>query len=356
VTAPFTRARVEAGLVSAGVTCRSLERAAGWLLAAPSLGARVMGLGAGEENALWTAADPAAGEWNAGGQRTWLGPEAGPRGFFFRGGGEWAVPAALDPGSYREAPADGWDLCFASRARLAAADGEGFDLTIRRLLALEECSAPAGARAVRLRFRHELMNAGESPIPPRIGLWSIIQCPAARRGTIIIPVVPGPGEPLRPYFTDLPRKRVRSEDGIVCLESLGGVKYKAGVPALRAGEDVGQGRIAHVRPARSGTGWIVVAARFAVDARGVYVDKPAHDGPDGSGNGDPIQAYNSPETGARAFAEIECHAPASGLAPGQSCGHDISITAAECGTDAALAALLTREISPACTPAMLFRE
>ena len=60
--------------------------AGGWALVVPKLAARVLGAGLGERNAFWVS--PALErcleglDWNAGGQRTWLAPELGPRGFF----------------------------------------------------------------------------------------------------------------------------------------------------------------------------------------------------------------------------------------------------------------------------------
>jgi hypothetical protein len=98
-----------------------------------------------------------------------------------------------------------------------------------------------------------------------------------------------------------------------------------------------------------------VSAGFTVEPEGVYVDKPSCEGRDAEGNGDAIQAYNSPETGEWAFAEIECHAPALRLEPGQAQAFDIDITVAE-SSDAGLAELLRREVSPACAPDLLFQE
>jgi hypothetical protein len=68
--------------------------------------------------------------------------------------------------------------------------------------------------------------------------------------------------------------------------------------------------------------------RFAVDPSGTYVDKASHVVPGAPANGDAAQIYCDAGTGDLAFCEIEAHAPAPLLAPGESQGQDISITVA----------------------------
>jgi hypothetical protein len=360
VRAPVTREELAGRLASGGVGYRVLESGGGWALVAPSLGARVLGAGAGAENAFWTAcafgasagaSAPGAG-WNAGGQRTWLAPEAGPGGFFLRPDGAWVVPPALDPGAYRETDVPGWPCSYRNELSLSRQDGESFALEITRSVA---AGPPAAAGGIRIRLRHELTNRGENAIPGAIGLWSIIQLPAERRGSTLIPVRRGPGAAFRPYFTEVPSGSVREGHGVVALESLGGRKYKMGVSAERAEFAPGRGLIAHVRPARRNRGWILVCMSFPVEAGGPYVDKPSYEGAGAESSGDAIQAYNSPETGEEAFAEIECHAPSRRLAPGQAQAFEIDVTIAEC-SDAALPELLRREVSPLYAQEILFRE
>ncbi len=99
--------------------------------------------------------------------------------------------------------------------------------------------------------------------------------------------------------------------------------------------------IAFLRRARLGDArapWILTAQRFAVDPAGTYLDKPeppsgaaatgSASGTAALGNGDAAQAYNDPGTGDWAFCEIEAHAPAVELLPGESQAADIEILVA----------------------------
>jgi hypothetical protein len=104
-----------------------------WAVVVPRLGARILGAGVGDQNALWVSpfldACLEGRDWNAGGQRTWLAPEAGPRGLFGRSEQEWKVPPPLDPGSYRRMSADATGrrhIAIAMRT-LVAADGRYVD-------------------------------------------------------------------------------------------------------------------------------------------------------------------------------------------------------------------------------------
>jgi hypothetical protein len=67
------------------------------------------------------------------------------------------------------------------------------------------------------------------------------------------------------------------------------------------------------------------------DPNRAYVDTPASSGHAASPNGDAAQAYCDAGTGGLAFCEIESHAPAPFLAPGESEAQDIQISIARLG-------------------------
>jgi hypothetical protein len=70
-----------------------------------------------------------------------------------------------------------------------------------------------------------------------------------------------------------------------------------------------------------------VGFQFPVDPDGVYLDRPpAAIGEHGPG--DAVQAYNDPGLGALAFSEIEAHAPAMALGPGERQEFEIVMTVA----------------------------
>ena len=187
--------------------------------------------------------------------------------------------------------------------------------------------------ALVLDFRHELRNAGASTIDRRVGLWSILQLPCEEAGTVLFSLNPklrGAEARLRPYFVAPPPGVMGSADQAAWLRVEGGRRYKVGLAA----EDAA-GTVLHVRRSREGEGnsYLLVVMSFAVQADGVYLDKPAHSGPEALRNGDAVQAYNDPGRGELAFCEIEAHASAALLEPGESCIADIEVTIARLGGD-----------------------
>jgi hypothetical protein len=184
-----------------------------------------------------------------------------------------------------------------------------------------------------IRFRHELLNTGTETLDARIGLWTPLQLPNAEGGTIffgLTEAVRGSVSSLRPYFTTPPPGAVGASGRLAWLRVKGGERYKVGLPASASA-----GSIACVRRSRTPTNdhnsYLLVALRFAVDPDGTYLDKPDHSGAGAALNGDAAQAYNDPGTGDLAFCEIEAHAPAPRLAPGESSGAELSIIIARLG-------------------------
>lgn len=301
-----------------------------WMAATPSLGARIIGAGVDEENLLWTAEHFSTAGWahggNAGGARTWIAPEGGGRGFFCSTDiSRWAVPHEIDPGDYASCPAEqGW-LSFRSAFTATAADGASFPLEITRSMRMGPVDAGGSAdslRAARISFRHEIRNRGSTSIDGRVGLWCVVQVPSEAPATIIIPVKGGttPGC-VRPYFVRLPDGILRVSDNLVLLKAHGGLKYKIGVHASAA-----TGRMSFVRPSRALSRWTALSLSFPVDPRGAYLDEPWFGPGSGSGEGDAVQAYNDAGTGECAFSEIEVHAPAARLEPGEPQSFEIAMT------------------------------
>jgi len=339
-----------------GIEHRSVTAGDGWMIVAPPLGARILGAGIGEENLLWTAPGFSTRGWsdggNVGGARTWIAPEGGPHGFFFSTDGErWDVPRELDPGDYRPAPAEeGW-VSFRNVFTARSADGTSYPVAITRSMCFEELAsaqAPGRTSAVQILFRHEIENTGSAPIDRRLGLWCIVQVPSEKTGTILIPLRDGaPADSVHPYFAELLTGVLRTSGRTVLLKALGGQKYKIGVSAPAA-----TGGIAFVRPSRTGKGWILVSLAFAVDRSGVYLDRPSHEPEAESSGGDAVQAYNDPGEGELAFSEIEAHAPAVRLGPGQRQSFHIEMTIAA-RPEHEIMEYIQRDVAPGVTPSDL---
>ena len=281
-------------LEASRIAYETLDSGRCWMIVAPALAARIMGAGIGEENAFWVPPVISTRGWNeggnAGGQRTWIAPEGGIAGFFFSAdGARWDVAPGLDPGSYRAMP------------------------------------APAGT-ILRIRFRHELGKAGSIPLERRIGLWSLIQLPCEEQGVIFI----AGGRAPRLYFGELPAMGTGDAGRVVWLRVRGGTRFKAGMSPSDFARTMGFARRARV-PENGLTPIILTTMSGDSDPNRAYVDTPASSGHAASPNGDAAQAYCDAGTGGLAFCEIESHAPAPFLAPGESEAQDIQISIARLG-------------------------
>ena len=305
-----TRTELIRLLHAKGVEHQLLETpAGGWALVVPALGARVLGAGLGERNALWVS--PAlercleGKDWNAGGLRTWLAPELGPRGFFGREEGDWAVHPALDPGAYRLVENRPSETLCRGECRISSADGTRYHLRIERQAEIGDL--PRGA--VRLSLRHRLRNLGPAAIGAGAGLWSILQLPCQPEGTMLLPDVP-----YRPYFSAPPADWVSRQEGKLQVRTAPGRRWKIGQRP-----DGPEALLVHRR--QEAAGQVRVEVRWPVSPEALYLDKPLAE----PGLGDALQAYNSPLDGREAFCEMECHAPAVSLAPGQEEGQSVEI-------------------------------
>jgi hypothetical protein len=341
-----TKSELIALLERSGLAYDRLESGSSWLIVAPALAARIMGAGIDEENAFWVPPALSARGWgdggNAGGQRTWIAPEAGPAAIFFSAdGSRWEVPFALDPGRYESVPAArrGF-LGYRSELTLGAADGASYPIVLTRSMGLRAAAPDWPENMLRLTFRHELKNSGGSLIDGRLGLWSILQLPCETPAKVLFGLSAGAGggaspsggaSPLRPYFAALPEGVAGSAGRLAWLKAGGDAKCKVGLPAADSG-----GSIAFVRRSRipgSAGPFLLTAIIFTVDPAAAYLDKPIHSGAEAARNGDAAQAYNDPGRGEFAFCEIEAHAPAPRLAPGESSGAEMEIIVARVESD-----------------------
>lgn len=314
-----TRARLQASLERHRLGYELLRTAAGaWAVVVPRLGARILGAGVGPRNALWV--NPSLGvclkgeDWNAGGQRTWLAPELGPHGLFGGSEREWRVPPALDPGDYRRIGAGEAGLRYRCRLELHPACGSPLRLSIERALELEDLrDVPGGVRGLRIRFEHALINETTRRLEAEVGLWSILQAPALSEAGVLLD-----SSHWRLCYGELPAEAIQNAGGRTLLRVPPGRRFKIGLPG--GGPEAA---LAYTRPVGRSGRRLAVVLRTPAQPQGRYVDRP----PDYSGGpGDVLQVYNSPLAGSRAFCELECHAPAPVLAPGEGRGWPVEIS------------------------------
>ncbi len=318
----FTQTDLADLIKRSGMIAENLESGRAWLIVVPELAARIMGAGIDEENAFWVAPDISR-RWehggNPGGQRTWLAPEGGPSGFFFSSEGVWSVPVEIDPARYAPVPAGSGLRSYRADMEARAADGSYYSITVTRSMSLEQRSSPWG-NVLLVRFRNELANRGSVPLDRRIGLWNLIQLPCDDEGIVFIA-----GDPsLRAYHGRLPTVNEGASGRMAWIRVSGGSRFKAGISPCDFG-----GTMGFVRRSRLGGSHedplILTAMAWHADPEATYVDLHPESGPLASRNGDAAQIYGDAGNGDMAFCEIEAHAPAPLLSPGQSQSIDIAI-------------------------------
>jgi len=294
---------------SATVRMHELESPGGTAVVVPAWGGRILFLGTGEANALWTSPDfRNNGLWpaNYGGCRTWFSPEGGPKGIYFSSDWKnWQCPPAMDPGTYRIVGESGpGRIAMENMFEAVANDGTVYRLQMDRLVeVVPPAVRAAGVDCMSLRFTHSYCNLADKTIEQEIDLWHLVQVPP--RGTILVPMNDRSEPPYRNYFEPIPGERVALAGSVLSVAIDGARRYKLGIPQTRT-----TGAIAYVRAADGRANLLL--KRFAVEAQGVYADRPQADP---FTNGDPVQLYNHMTGGAEGFGEIECHSPAVHLPP-----------------------------------------
>lgn len=273
-------------------------------LVVPKFGARILAVSIGGENLFWTHPDILKGR---GGQRTWISPEGGPKGFIFRkdwkGNRDFSM---MDPGDYEIILfEENEHLILKNSFKIRSNDGnENYSLSVTREMGFAEdpLGNDSGAKDLDyeylgIDFVHKLKNNSQSFLDRVLALWCLIQIPP--KGTMIVPVQQVGEQAWRGnYFEPIPKEFVYANPGSFSYFIHGSQRYKVGVTPQSA-----KGAIGYISKTRDGNHFLVLMT-FPVKPEGHYVDKPKSEQ---NTNGDAIQIYSHLEKGNLAFGELECH-------------------------------------------------
>lgn len=289
----------------------------------PKFGARILATSLGGKNLFWTHPDVLLGQ---GGQRSWVSPEGGDKGFLFKA--DWTGNrdfSMMDPGDYERVYPDVEDnyIRFQNSFRTISNDGKhNYDLTLTRCFDFEE--DPLLGRAdfegldyqyLGIDFMHALKNNSDELLDQILDLWCLIQVPP--KGTMVVPVEDVSDEAWRGnYFEPIPDKYVKANPDSFSYFIHGSRRYKVGVRPESSKGIIGyifdtDGEIASL-----------VFMTFPVKSEARYVDRPKVEQ---ETNGDAIQIYSHLEEGPLAFGELECHSWGLMLEPGGEVGFPIKI-------------------------------
>ncbi len=291
-------------------------------LVVPKFGARILAVSVGGENLFWTHPDILKGQ---GGQRSWVSPEGGAKGFIFRpdwkGNRDFSI---MDPGNYKVSFfKENEHLALHNTFKTASNDGqEKYDLTLTREVRHEEDPLKNDPEFngldynyLGINFVHKLKNNGEAIHDRILGLWCLIQIPP--KGTMIVPVHEVKREAWRDtYFEPIPSEYVKANAGSFSFYIQGSQRYKVGIRP-----ESSKGIICYLSKAKSGD-FFMVFMIFPVMPEGRYVDRPKQEQ---ETNGDAIQLYSHLEKRPYAFGELECQSWGLDLQPGAEQAFPIKI-------------------------------
>jgi hypothetical protein len=319
-------------LRSAGFECEVLPGADGGAVVVLKRGARVLGIfpDTEAENALWVhpdlaevGEDPerakkrymAEGDWNTGGERTWLSPEIE---FFVEDANRfwdtYRVPKALDPGDYTMVePNAGWETELSHVVRLRAyRAGEDIAMKLRKrvrlvsnpLAAVRDSTAlgvaPGDYSFIGCETDLHLepvngANGHSIHFNANVSLWSIMMLPA--KGEVWIPTY-GTGE-AADFFEPTSSSHLTVMNGMIRFRIDGQERHKISVKAPWL-----TGRIGYSRQESENRAVLLVRS-FMVDPSADYRDVSAANLEE---RGHCVQCYNDDGT-IGAFGEMEYHTP-----------------------------------------------
>lgn len=282
-------------------------------LVVPKFGGRILAVSVEGENLFWIHPDILKGQ---GGQRSWISPEGGAKGFIFRP--DWKGHkdfSMMDPGHYKVALfKENERLLLENTFRATSNDGrQNYDLTLTREMRLLEDPLrnnpdfkSLNYKFLGIDFVHKLKNNSKGLLNKILDLWSLIQVPP--QGTMIVPVQDVVRKAWRGnYFEPIPEEYVKANPDSFSFYLHGSRRYKVG---LRP--EFAKGIICYLSKARGGD-FFMIFMMFSVKPEGRYVDRPKTEQ---ETNGDCIQIYSHLEKGPLAFGELECHSWGLELQPG----------------------------------------
>ncbi|MBN1271869.1 MAG: hypothetical protein JXB26_06315 [Candidatus Aminicenantes bacterium] len=285
----------------------------GKFLVVPKYGARILAAEVGGDNLFWVHPDALTGQ---GGQRSWISPEGGAKGFIFKP--DWQGNRdffMMDPGKYRIVHQEsGQKIELVNRFQNHSNDEkEHYDLSLTRKIGLLEDPLKkdqdfTGAEYffLGIDFEHCLKNFSSDTLDRILALWNLIQIPPG--GTMVVPVKEVTSNAWRAnYFEPIPKEYVRNNPDSISFFIDGSRRYKVGIRPESA-----SGVIAYINKISEGD-FMLVFMTFPVKPDFPYTDRPKTEQ---NTNGDAIQLYSHLEKGPLAFGELECQSWGLDLKPG----------------------------------------
>lgn len=273
-----------------------------------------------------------------GEDRLWLGPEGGKFSLFFAPKTSmefenWHTPAAIDTESWDLLSVNDKKVSMKKDMSLLNYAGTQLQLTVDREIEIIEPEAIEkllgitlhdSVKSVGFHTNNVLTNTGDIVWDEKTGapcMWSLDMFSPSPKTVIVIPYrEEATGKvATTDYFGEIPKDRIRYENGTLYLKADGKSRGKLGIPPQRATQFAGS---------YAADNGVLTITRFDIDNEGVYLNQEWTPDKDPL-IGDAVNAYNDGplEDGSQMgpFYEIESVSPAAFLKPRGKLTHKHSV-------------------------------
>jgi hypothetical protein len=272
-----------------------------------------------------------------GEDRLWLGPEGGKFSLFFKPGtkmefANWHTPAAIDNESWKLVSHTDKKASLSKSAKLLNYAGTTLNLQIDRDIAMLE---PADVKAllkidfdskvksVAFHTTTTLTNTGDKAWDKQTGapcIWNLDMFSPSSKTVTVVPYNDGTGKvATTDYFGEIPKNRIKYNNGILLFKADGKLRGKLGMQAIRAKTMAGN---------YDAENNVLTITLFDTDPKATYLNQEWRTDKDPF-IGDAVNAYNdgplADKTQMGPFYEIESVSPAAFLKPNEKLSHNHSV-------------------------------
>ncbi|MEP6614359.1 MAG: DUF6786 family protein [Mucilaginibacter sp.] len=272
-----------------------------------------------------------------GEDRLWLGPEGGKFSLFFKPGtkmefANWHTPAAVDNENWKLVSHTDKKASLSKSASLLNYAGTTLSLSISRDIEMLEAAdvkkmlgvdLDSKVKSVAFHTTTTLINIGDKAWDKQTGapcIWNLDMFSPSSKTITVVPYNDGPGKiATTDYFGEIPKDRIKMNNGILLFKADGKSRGKLGMQAGRAKTMAGN---------FDGENNVLTIVVFDTDPKATYLNQEWRTDRDPF-VGDAVNAYNdgplADKTQMGPFFELESVSPAAFLKPNEKLSHNHSV-------------------------------